>query len=78
MKKRILVLLTMMALMIVMLAMSVAPAFATWDASGCRSGSLLVSVTDETQAAKDKNNNDFVCQVLRAQRVNYYDDHPQT
>ena len=37
MKKRILVLLSVVALMVVMLAMSVAPAFAGWNpATGCR------------------------------------------
>jgi hypothetical protein len=45
MKKRILVLLTMMALMMVMLAMSIAPAFARWETEGisaeCRTGAQL-------------------------------------
>src|SRR5215213_1801195 len=40
MKKRILMLLTVVALMMVMVAMSVAPAFAaTYDVYGCRTGS---------------------------------------
>ena len=36
MKKRILVLLSVVALMVVMMAMSVAPAFAAWNPAGCR------------------------------------------
>jgi hypothetical protein len=42
MKKRILVLLSVVALMVVMLAMSVAPAFAAWNPdTGCRGDDVL-------------------------------------
>ena len=47
MKKRIMVLMAVAALMMTMLAMSVAPAFAKWDVANgaCRTGSFLYYIT---------------------------------
>jgi hypothetical protein len=51
--RRILVLLTVVALMVVMLAMSVAPAFAGWEADGCRTLDENVSTFLSPGAEKD-------------------------
>jgi hypothetical protein len=76
-RKKIAVLFAAAMMMVVMLAMSAAPAFAKWEADGCRSGSLLIPATDEFEANKDRNNNGLVCFHLGA-RVHIYDDHPRT
>jgi hypothetical protein len=58
------VLLTVGALMVVMLATSVAPAFAAWETNGCRMGDTLFPAADiigTDAAAKDKNGDGLVC-----------------
>src|ERR671912_561310 len=73
MKKRILVLLSVVALMVVMLATSVAPAFAAWTGAGgqCRGDGVLIEVPDPEDPIadflmkKDRNEDGFVCRELR-------------
>ena len=85
--KRIVVLLTVMALMVVMLAMSVAPAFAGWETSGpsegCRTGHLLIVVgaahdPRAADAVNGKRSGDFfICEYLGANGTwTYYDNRP--
>jgi hypothetical protein len=92
MKKRILVLLTVMALMVVMLAMSVTPAFAGWNpATGCRvdergGGDLLLPVSsfpDPEAAAVDgkRTEDDQFCLHRRLTKdqvfvFRFYDNRP--
>ena len=62
--RRILVLLSVVALMVVMLAMSVAPAFAAWTGAdgACRGDDFLVTIgTFPPQVKKDKNGDLLVC-----------------
>jgi hypothetical protein len=66
--RRILVLLSVVALMVVMLAMSVTPAFAAWDAEGgqCRTGDRLLETFGLPSLDKtDKNNDGYYCQHAR-------------
>ena len=63
--KRILVLLSVVALMVVMLAMSVAPAFAAWEANGCRTGAHISSVFSAEERAIDRNGDTFICIILQ-------------
>jgi len=80
--RRSMMFLTVVALMMVMVAMSVAPAFARWetsgDSQGCRTGSLLVSYTYSPE--DNKNADMFVCQIRRESgnfvRFVYYDNRP--
>ena len=82
--KRILVLLSVVALMAAMLAMSVAPAFAAWQTTGpdagCRTGDDLVYYLDALNPsaaylADGKWNNDFSsCQRIRNNAVYVYYD----
>ena len=70
MKKRILVLLAMVALMVVMLAMSVGPAFAAWTGAGgqCREGGVLIGLESPAPPSlekKDHNGDNFVCREVR-------------
>jgi hypothetical protein len=74
--RRIVMLLSVVALMAVMVAISVAPAFAAWEANGCRTGSFLVTPENESQAAIDKNLNGTICFVVHGDRAHYYDDRP--
>jgi len=74
-------LLAVVALMVVMLAMSVAPALAAWQDNGCRSGDTLLyylNAQDPSAAylADGKWNNDFdACQHHRANGTySYYDN----
>ncbi len=80
MKKRIAMLVTVVALMMVMLAMTVAPAFARWETNGCRTGSSPTTPENEIQAAIDKNGNAVICVVVHGHPVDgflkYYDDRP--
>ena len=64
--RRILVLLSVVALMVVMLATSVAPAFAAWTGAGgqCRGDGVLIEV-DPADMKKDRNEDGFVCRELR-------------
>ena len=70
MKKRIVMLLSVVALMVVMLAMSVSPAFAAWVPSRhgpgvlCREGGVsfsTVGVTDPVWLKANHNNDGYVC-----------------
>ena len=66
MKKRIMVLMAVAALMVTMLAMSVAPAFAAWEGP-CRTGSFLyyhLSSGNQTALRIDRNDDGFVCATL--------------
>jgi hypothetical protein len=63
--------LTVVALMMVMLAMSVAPAFAGWEANGCRTGSFVSSVYSDYERAKDRNGDTFICYDLKGNNQNY-------
>ena len=84
MNKRLLVLLTAVALMVVISAMSVAPAFAAWQTTGpdagCRTGDDLVLYTEALAPflaleADGKWNNDFSsCQRIRNNAVYVYYD----
>jgi len=84
MKKRILVLLSVVALMVVMLAMSVAPAFAAWDPmTGCRTGDLLIEADrfpPEIASANGKRSVDpFICVSPSPNgRLHVYDNRPVT
>ena len=79
--KRILVLLTVVALMVVMMAMSVAPAFAAWyqtSAPGvlCRTGDAQLSIhntTSEYHHKVDRNDDLYVCYSPSNNRI--YDNH---
>ena len=76
MKKRILVLMSVVALMLVMVAMSVAPAFAAW-AGPCRTGDQLVPVRTPKAQKSDRNGDTFVCQAHRGPegtKVGFYDN----
>jgi hypothetical protein len=83
MKKRIVLLLSVVALMVVMLATSVAPALASWDPmTGCREGDELVpveSLPPEAASIDGKRFDDgFVCLHISGQsRVHVYDNRPQ-
>ena len=68
MKNRILVLLSVVALMVVMLATSVAPAFAAWDPmTGCKTGDDAFNLSEfpapppPSVMKKDRNGDDVVC-----------------
>ena len=62
MKKRIVVLLTVVALMVVMLAMGVAPAFAaTFDADGCHVSDNYAT-SHYSNSSLDKNGDGITCQ----------------
>jgi hypothetical protein len=76
--KRILVLLSVVALMVVMLAMSVAPAFAAWDAENgqCRTGGHLIATGGNPLLEKeDQNNDDRVCWIQTSTGTG---EHPKT
>ena len=64
--KRILVLLSVVALVVVMLAMSVAPAFAAW-VGGCREGDLLRPATSTELQKLDSNSDGQVCAGQKVQ-----------
>jgi hypothetical protein len=67
MKKRILMLLTVAALMVVMLAMSVAPGFARWESDGCRTDGFLyyhLGSGNQTLLRVDRNDDGYVCATL--------------
>jgi hypothetical protein len=73
--KCIVVLLSVVALMVVMLAMSVAPAFARWEPNGCRTGGHVVSVFNEEDRAYDRNGDTFICSILQGpQQVQHFYD----
>jgi uncharacterized protein YxeA len=68
--KRIVVLLTVVALMMVMVALSVAPAFAAWEGA-CRTGGFTTSVQTAYDASKDRNGDNVVCYTLKGANQNY-------
>ena len=77
--KRIVMLLTVVALMVGMLAMSVAPAFAAWDAENgaCKTGSNLLYIQGETDPyylKVDRNNDWLLCFSPSNNRL--YDNRP--
>jgi hypothetical protein len=76
--KRIAMLLSVVALMVVMMAMSVAPAFAAWDAEGgqCRTGDGITTVGSYPPFVKlDRNGDGAVCETLSNQGVyRHYDN----
>ena len=77
--KRITVLITVVALMVGMLAMNVAPAFAAWDAENgaCRTGSHLFYISGSTNPyylKKDRNNDGLLCYEPGSR--NLYDNRP--
>jgi len=81
--RRILVLVSVVALMVVMLAMSVAPAFAAWTGAGgaCRGDDFLFPTgTFEPLVKKDKNGDGLVCDDERQSNNRiysfYYDNRP--
>ena len=82
MKKRILLLLSVVALMVVMLAMSVAPAFAGWEANGCRTGDVLAPdrLPPQFPSPDGKRSDDnLICESeLGSGRVHFYDNRPVT
>ena len=86
MNKRILVLLSVVALMVVMLATSVAPAFAAWNALGCKNEDDRIDFALDPSpppifVEKDRNQNGFICQGERTRGggtvIIIYDDHPR-
>ena len=71
--KRILLLLTVMALMVVMLAMSVAPAFAaTFDADGCHVSDNYATF-HYSNSRLDKNGDGITCQYYYYKTQTYRD-----
>jgi hypothetical protein len=86
MKKRILVLLSVVALMVVMVAMSVAPAFAKWEtegpSAGCRTGDVLAPdrLPPQFPSPDGKRSDDnLICESeSESGRVHFYDNRPVT
>ena len=79
--KRIVVLLTVVALMVGMLAMSVAPAFAAWNAVGCRgTDTLFPAQAPALQSIDGKfTEDDQVCLAHRGHegtKIGFYDNRP--
>jgi hypothetical protein len=81
--RRILVLLSVVALMVVMLAMSVAPAFAAWTGADgqCKGDDFLFPTgTFPPLVKKDKNGDGLVCDDERRSNNSiysfYYDNRP--
>jgi hypothetical protein len=79
MKKRFLMLLTVVALMVVMVAMAVAPAFAAWNpATGCREGdTLFPAQTPRLQEIGGRKTDDQVCLTHRGHegtKLGFYDN----
>jgi hypothetical protein len=79
MRKRILVLLSVVALMVVMLAMSVAPAFAVWQTegpnTGCKTGDLrALDLAQQIPVNGKRSADDYACYDVKHDR--YYDNQP--
>jgi hypothetical protein len=75
MKKRILVLLSVVALMVVMLATSVAPAFAAWDpVTGCRGVDPLVSAENAPGVDGKRTADGMVCSNRIGSGFKFYDN----
>jgi len=76
--KRILVLLSVVALMVVMLAMSVAPAFALKDAYNCRlSDKFTTEVVYSPGSVFDRNGDGYFCIYRTPQSGKAVDNHPK-
>jgi hypothetical protein len=80
MKKRILVLLSVVALMVAMLATSVAPAFAAWDPmTGCKGLDSLVPAFSSPGVDGHRTDDGYICAHLGSKKtLSYYDNHPVT
>jgi hypothetical protein len=85
MKKRILVLLSVVALMVVMLAMSVAPAFAKWEtegpSAGCRTQGVLVPDRFPPDLSPDgkRSDDNSICESESGSGlIHIYDNRPVT
>jgi hypothetical protein len=80
MKKRILVLLSVVALMVVMLATSVAPAFAAWDPmTGCRGEDALVPAFFSPGVDGKRTDDGSICLHLGPKKTeSYYDNRSVT
>ena len=79
MKKRIVMLLSVVALMVVMLAMSVAPAFAAWRVTfGCFAKPNLVVLFNASDFPsldqKDRNGDDILCGYSNNQGAHFIDN----
>ena len=81
MKKRIMVLMAVVALMVTMLAMSVSPAFAAWYETGasgvlCRTGDGITTVGNYPLFVKlDRNSDGWVCYTATNQGdFRYYEN----
>jgi hypothetical protein len=77
MKRRILVLLSVVALMVVLLAMSVAPALAAWQTegrdAGCKTGDLRALDFEQTHPVNGTRTQDqAICYDVKHDR--YYDN----
>ena len=78
--KRVAILLSVVALMVVMMAMSVAPAFAAWTAQGgqCREGASGITTTGsyEPFVKLDRNGDGALCyeESNRSGGYRYYDN----
>jgi hypothetical protein len=72
--RRIVVLMTVVALMVGMLAMSVAPAFAAWDAEGgqCRTNGHLTTVQGPYDQSKDRNGDGWIRVTLKGPNLTYF------
>jgi hypothetical protein len=73
------VLLTVVALMVVMLAMSAAPAFAAWNSSGCRGTDHPVPASDSPGVDGKRTDDGAICEHVRFNRnhgivLTYYDN----
>ena len=75
MKKRILVLLSVVALMVVMLATSVAPAFAAWNPiTGCRGTDPLVFAEVAPGVDGKRTADGMVCSSRTGSGFKFYDN----
>jgi hypothetical protein len=78
--KRILVLLSVVALMVVMLAMSVAPAFAAKDAYNCRTSDRYATYAETilNGIPPDRNGDGIYCVYVNYNtgKATYADNHP--
>jgi hypothetical protein len=76
--RRMVMLLSVVALMVVMMAMNVAPAFAAWDAQGgqCRTGDGITTVGSYPPFVKlDRNGDGAVCYTVSDRGVyRHYDN----
>jgi hypothetical protein len=79
--RRILVLLSVVAMMVVMLAMSVAPAFAAKDASNCRLSDKFTTTAQPIPPGRspDRNGDGIICVYISNEDpadIRFADNHP--